>query len=898
MADDPADALKTLEQIFPFHDSKILRDHLTAAQGNLGDAIDALVSVPPTVVILEDESDEEGNAKNEEAFHEREIAMPGARFQGVRFGEGIVIDDEERVVEREREVSVVNAAVLIPDKDGGNAIAANPEAPQQPEAQPQPDVPPPVDAGGPPAPTQDEISHQSLIAMFPDAAPKYLFKQLRQHDSDVERAIDAILKLEGKYPKRTDAAGSGSGSKRRLEDDDVEDGVRSPQKKVQKDYAVVDFERPPSSNYAKACVEQLRHDFPTVPAYYIGSTAQIHNNQYTPTRLAIEAMLQQEVKPFQHLKCARHIKPKTKDKDLTAEIEAFKERAAAGMDAGAAVPAPAPANAAEVVEEEGDVECGCCYADYVMEKMTQCDDGHLFCLECARRAAENLIGLRKTEIKCIDSSDCKFLFPLSEIKRFLPEKVFEGYMRMCQEENIRKAGMADFESCPFCPFGIIMTTSPDEDKLFHCRSEECGMISCRKCKKANHVPLSCEEAAKDAALDVRHKIEEAMTEALLRECPKCKNKFYKTEGCNKMTCNCGQTMCYVCRQPIKDYNHFNQLPGGAANPKGKNLCPLWDDANVRNAQEVANAAQVAAREMQEQNPEVDAEHLKVDVPVVPPAQVIPGAIPAGGVHAAFAGRPIAVPRNWRDLHLDDLMPNFGAPANPIVPPTQAIPGAIPAGGVQPAVAGRPIAVPRNRRLYHDPMPVPVAQPANFDDPANPFVVPPQPPLPPAQGINVHLRLPANVIEDMPAHVAEDFRRRGIVVEEFQEPAAPVPANPFDAPARRGPGRPPRNAPIDAEQRAEQARQRVEQMRQRAEQMRQRAEQARERADQARQRADQVRQRAEQARQRVEQQRQRQVQEQQRQRQLQQQQRQQRYLEQQQRQLQQQQQQLQQQRARQ
>jgi hypothetical protein len=34
-------------------------------------------------------------------------------------------------------------------------------------------------------------------------------------------------------------------------------------------------------------------------------------------------------------------------------------------------------------------------------------------------------------------------------------------------------------------------------------------------------------------------------------------KFFKEEGCNKMTCSCGAQMCYVCGQPVKSYKHFN-----------------------------------------------------------------------------------------------------------------------------------------------------------------------------------------------------------------------------------------------------------------------------------------------------------------------------------------------------
>lgn len=46
------------------------------------------------------------------------------------------------------------------------------------------------------------------------------------------------------------------------------------------------------------------------------------------------------------------------------------------------------------------------------------------------------------------------------------------------------------------------------------------------------MPLRCEEHAMKQRLN--NYVETKMTEALLRECPSCKRKFVKADGCNKM----------------------------------------------------------------------------------------------------------------------------------------------------------------------------------------------------------------------------------------------------------------------------------------------------------------------------------------------------------------------------
>ena len=150
-----------------------------------------------------------------------------------------------------------------------------------------------------------------------------------------------------------------------------------------------------------------------------------------------------------------------------------------------------------------------------------------------------------------------------------------------------------------------MDTLPEQNKLFACQNPDCGKESCRLCKEFSHIPLRCEEVEKDAEVRKRTYIEKKMTEAMIRNCWKCQKPFVKADGCNKMTCDCGASMCYLCRQPVKDYKHFFGQ-GGVAQPG--QTCPLWSDNNSIHERDVARGALEAKSEMDKENPEVKLKH--------------------------------------------------------------------------------------------------------------------------------------------------------------------------------------------------------------------------------------------------------------------------------------------------
>ena len=281
----------------------------------------------------------------------------------------------------------------------------------------------------------------------------------------------------------------------------------------------------------------------------------------------------------------------------------------------------------ENAKESGTlVECTCCYSDECLEEdMLPCDGGHLFCRECVQRASEVAIGEGKHQLNCL--GQCDEVFSLSILQKALKASTFSKWLGRIQLAELEKAEIDGLEQCPFCNFANIMDTSPEENKVFVCQNPDCGKESCRLCKEISHIPLRCEEVEKDAETRKRTYIENKMSEALIRKCYKCHKPFVKLDGCNKMTCpDCGAQMCYLCKQPVRDYKHFY---GQGGVPQAGQMCPLFSDNNSIHERDVARGALEAKSEMDKENPEVQLKHDPAANINLEAAKTDPNRMPAG-----------------------------------------------------------------------------------------------------------------------------------------------------------------------------------------------------------------------------------------------------------------------------
>ncbi|XP_001812033.3 uncharacterized protein LOC100142249 isoform X1 [Tribolium castaneum] len=232
--------------------------------------------------------------------------------------------------------------------------------------------------------------------------------------------------------------------------------------------------------------------------------------------------------------------------------------------------------------------CNCCYDEEVLPReIYTCQNNCEFCKSCIVKSVEVAFGEGKLDFPCLAS--CESSFSLQTLQAVLSPKLFSKIAQKKALEEIKSAGIEDLEVCPFCDFATI----PAEGyTIFTCLNPECMKESCRMCKEPSHIPLRCDEIEKDADVKARTFVENKMTEALLRKCWKCGVKFFKEEGCNKMTCSCGASMCYICGQPVTDYKHFNGNGGDRYD-----LCPLYSDTHDLNKDNVLKGAAQAKAEL-------------------------------------------------------------------------------------------------------------------------------------------------------------------------------------------------------------------------------------------------------------------------------------------------------------
>ncbi|RAH87749.1 hypothetical protein BO86DRAFT_10298 [Aspergillus japonicus CBS 114.51] len=485
--------------------------------------------------------------------------------------------------------------------------------------------------------TEDDHPLTEILEIFPDIDPDYLKRLIDRHlalvsqakteilltatDKDLAKGavIEEILQNPS-YPRK---------QKRLKRTLDERDSVPNKEDDIQKWLKAIPQRGSPL--YLEITARLLAIEFHTVPWTYIQNLT-LHKRELYAAYLSLYALEDPSAKSSKPYKNERIRNPRSHTSlyksypetlpimdNLKRELKAAAKAAKQTKQMNAAVPRN---NFEDVDDKEAEernirtgnlVECQCCFEEVPANKALPCEglDVHFFCYTCIKSSAETQVGMMRYKLQCFDGSGCQAKFDRYGLERALGAKLMQKLDALQQQDEIGQAGLEGLESCPFCDFQGICAPA-DEDREFRCRNPDCEVVSCRLCKEKSHLPSSCDEARKDKQLPYRHRVEEALSEALIRPCPTCKVKIVKTDGCNKMTCSkCGTQMCYVCNVKLgATYEHFNRPP---------THCRLWDQTERfplgrQVDQEIEQVEADAIAKILAENPDVTEEEIRVNRP--------------------------------------------------------------------------------------------------------------------------------------------------------------------------------------------------------------------------------------------------------------------------------------------
>ncbi|KAL2819095.1 hypothetical protein BJX63DRAFT_27593 [Aspergillus granulosus] len=530
-----------------------------------------------------------------------------------------------------------------------------------------------------PADATDPLLVQ-ILEIFPDISHTYVTELITRHKDTLavtasDQPLDVQLALskhaiyeeileQRSYPKQDVEA-----AKRKRENSDS--GEASWQNNM--------LHQNEPNTYSRAAAELLAKEFPLIPMSHVRKVIGEKRRAYHAfLALHTDDNLEQGQRPYTKLKKSRISSAQKLSQVIcdiiTIEIDAARseiQKLEAAIRKKREEEEAERANEEECARTNNLVECGCCFSDAPANRAIPCEGSelHFFCYACIRKSAETQIGLMKYTLQCFDVSGCQASFARSDLKEVLGSSMMAKLDSLQQDDEIRMAGLEGLEDCPFCSFKAVLVPV-EEDREFRCENPSCKIVSCRLCKQKTHIPMSCDEARKDKGLSERHEVEEAMSKALIRNCPKCQVKIVKEDGCNKMICpQCRTSMCYVCQKDItkEAYGHFGRG------------CPQSDvSAGTREQREIQQAAQATIDKLLAENSELTEEHLRVELPKKshPRAPVAAPQPPRGlvqNVRPNIQRAPNIQHANIPGPHIHGHNPQIAAPQYVVYPALYALP---------------------------------------------------------------------------------------------------------------------------------------------------------------------------------------------------------------------------------
>lgn len=194
------------------------------------------------------------------------------------------------------------------------------------------------------------------------------------------------------------------------------------------------------------------------------------------------------------------------------------------------------------------VECPICVEDYPASKFPRnttitegCTHPDKACLDCLEASIAAVI--ERGALHLLACPICPAKLTSRNIEEYASSQVNERYKYLKQQSEIP----GHYISCMNPKCGGSQPQEGGDPKMI-CKF--CEFATCAHHRRPWHEGQTCSEFDLDDAQLERLEEEEATAKLLSKEdtsiCPKCGQGVTKTEGCDHMSCNCGEEWCYIC----------------------------------------------------------------------------------------------------------------------------------------------------------------------------------------------------------------------------------------------------------------------------------------------------------------------------------------------------------------
>jgi len=185
---------------------------------------------------------------------------------------------------------------------------------------------------------------------------------------------------------------------------------------------------------------------------------------------------------------------------------------------------------------------------------------HVFCRECWTRHVQVQIEEgRANSIRCMMHKCAVVVGPavtnLISLDKAVRDRFEQAMLSHMVEVNPRVTWCP---SQPCCGRAIRVSDSSTSRIDCECACEE---VFCFACKDASHSPAPCEWARLWKKLCDAESANATFIARHCKPCPKCGKNIFKQDGCNHVTCTCGQSMCWLCGAATGRLHSWDSIQG-------------------------------------------------------------------------------------------------------------------------------------------------------------------------------------------------------------------------------------------------------------------------------------------------------------------------------------------------